>query len=86
MLDLRSEPEIEVLSAADAARRRHWRDADKIRIVQESFAGHRQASAAAQRQRAAAAGLYPASRDLVVAEWTKRGRQAKCANHGVVHS
>ncbi len=49
MVDLRCDPEIEVLSAADAARRRHWNDADKLRIVEESFAGHRQASATARR-------------------------------------
>ena len=49
MVDLISESEIEVLSAADAARRRPWNDADKLRIVEESFAGHRQASATARR-------------------------------------
>jgi transposase len=49
MVDLGCEPEIKVLSAADAARRRYWRDADKPRIGEESFAGHRQASATARR-------------------------------------
>ncbi len=49
MVDLTSEPEIEVLSAADAARRRPWSDADKIRIVEESFVGHRQVTATARR-------------------------------------
>jgi len=49
MADHKFRPEIEVLSAADAPRRRHWSDADKIRIVEESFAGHRQASATARR-------------------------------------
>jgi transposase len=49
MADLTSEPEIEVLSAADAARRRHWSDADKVRIVEESLVGHRQVSATARR-------------------------------------
>ncbi|MRX51875.1 transposase [Paracoccus sp. S-4012] len=49
MADHRFRPEIEVLSAADAARRRHWSDADKIRIVEESFLGHRQVSATARR-------------------------------------
>ena len=37
MADLTSEPEIEVLAAADAVRRRHWSDADKVRIVEESL-------------------------------------------------
>tara|TARA_R110002020_G_scaffold49892_7_gene141645 strand:+ start:1144 stop:1548 length:405 start_codon:yes stop_codon:yes gene_type:complete len=49
MADLVFRPEIEVLSAADGVRRRHWSDADKLRIVEESFVGHRQASATARR-------------------------------------
>lgn len=49
MSDLTLRPEIEVLSAADSVRRRHWSDADKLRIVEESFVGHRQASATARR-------------------------------------
>jgi transposase len=49
MADLTFRPEIEVLSAADGVRRRHWSDADKLRIVEESFLGHRQASATACR-------------------------------------
>ena len=49
MRDLTSEPQIEVLSAADGVRRRHWSDADKVRIVEESYAGHRQVSATARR-------------------------------------
>ena len=49
MADLRCTPEIEVLSAADAARRRHWSDADKLRIVRESLLGHRQVAATARR-------------------------------------
>jgi transposase len=49
MADLTSEPEFEVLSAADAVRRRHWSDADKVRIVEESLVGHRQVSATARR-------------------------------------
>jgi transposase len=49
MVDLTSAPEIEILSAADAARRRPWSDADKIRIVEESFVGHRQVTATARR-------------------------------------
>jgi transposase len=49
MADLTFRPEIEVLSAADGVRRRHWSDAEKLRIVEESFVGHRQASATARR-------------------------------------
>ena len=49
MADRTFRPEIEVLSAADTARRRHWSDADKFRIVEESFLGHRQVAATARR-------------------------------------
>jgi transposase len=49
MADHKFRPEIEVLSAADVPRRRHWDDAEKIRIVEESFLGHRQVSATARR-------------------------------------
>ena len=48
MVDLKSGVEIEVLSAADAARRRHWSDADKLRIVEASFRGSRLVSATAR--------------------------------------
>lgn len=49
MADHKFRPEIEVLSAADAPRRRHWSDGDKIAIVEESFLGHRQVTATARR-------------------------------------
>ncbi|SPJ25953.1 IS66-like element accessory protein TnpA [Palleronia abyssalis] len=49
MADLTFRPEIEVLSAADGVRRRQRSEADKLRIVEESFLGHRQASATARR-------------------------------------
>jgi len=49
MGDRKFRPEIEVLSAEDVPRRRNWDDADKIRIVEESFVGHRQVSATARR-------------------------------------
>jgi transposase len=49
MADHKFRPEIEVLSAEDVPRRRNWDDADKIRIVEESFVGHRQVSATARR-------------------------------------
>lgn len=49
MADLTFRPEIEVLSAADGVRRRHWTDSDKLLVVEESFVGHRQASATARR-------------------------------------
>ena len=40
---------IEVFAAEDVGRRRYWSDEDKIRIVEESFRGHRQGSATARR-------------------------------------
>lgn len=49
MVDLTFTPQIEILSAEDAPRRRHWSDADKIRVVEESHRGHRQVSATARR-------------------------------------
>ena len=49
MSDFINRPQIEVLSAADGDRRRYWSDDDKLRIVEESFIGHRQASATARR-------------------------------------
>lgn len=41
--------QIEVLSATDGVRRRSWSDDDKLRIVEESFIGHRQVTATARR-------------------------------------
>jgi transposase len=49
MVDLTFTSQIEILSAEDAPRRRHWSDADKIRVVEESHRGHRQVSATARR-------------------------------------
>ena len=68
MVDLTSEPEIEVLSAADAVRRRHWSDADKVRIVEESLVGHRQVSATARR--------HGISRSLLTA-WRRQYRNGE---------
>ncbi|MDA3857265.1 MAG: hypothetical protein PF480_03260 [Roseovarius sp.] len=47
MSDFIKRPQIEVLSAADGDRRRCWSDDDKLRIVEESFVGDRQAAATA---------------------------------------
>jgi transposase len=49
MSDFINRPQIEVLSAADGDRRRSWSDDDKLRIVEESFIGDRQAAATARR-------------------------------------
>ena len=49
MADLKFTPEIEILAAGDVPRRRPWSDADKIRVVKESYLGHRQVTATARR-------------------------------------
>lgn len=49
MSDFIHRPQVEVLSAADGVRRRQWSEEDKLRIVEESFIGHRQVSATARR-------------------------------------
>ena len=49
MSDFISHPHIEILSAADGVRRRYWSDEDRLRIVEESFVGHRQVAATARR-------------------------------------
>ncbi|MCQ0090918.1 transposase [Roseovarius sp. M141] len=49
MSDFIYRPQIEVLSAADGIRRRQWSDEGKLRIVEESFVGHRQVTATARR-------------------------------------
>ena len=41
--------DFEVLAAGDAGRRRHWTDAEKVEIVEESLRGYRQGSATARR-------------------------------------
>lgn len=65
MADRKFRPEIEVLSAEDALLRRPWRDEEKVRIVEESFVGHRQASATARR--------YGISRSLLTV-WRRQYR------------
>ena len=49
MSDINYHPQIEVLSASDGIRRRQWSNEDKLRIVEESFVGHRQVAATARR-------------------------------------
>ena len=68
MVDLRCDSTIEVLSAADVPRRRHWGDADKHRIVEESFVGHRQVTATARR--------YGISRSMLTV-WRRQYRRGE---------
>jgi transposase len=56
----------EILAADEPdRRRRHWSDAEKVRIVEESLRGHRQGSAVARR--------YGISRGLLT-QWRKAHR------------
>ncbi len=59
---------IELFTAEDVGRRRHWSDEDKVRIVEESFRGHRQGSATARR--------YGISRSLL-SIWRRAYRDGK---------
>ena len=49
MADLKFTPEIEILAAGDVPKQRPWSDTDKIRVVKESYLGHRQVTATARR-------------------------------------
>ena len=57
---------IEIFTADEAGRRRHWSDEDKLRIVEESYRGVRQGSATARR--------YGISRSLL-SIWRREFRQ-----------
>jgi len=58
--------QFEVLPAGELGRRRSWTDAEKLRIVEESFLGHRQGSATARR--------YGISRALLT-QWRRAWRK-----------
>ena len=64
---------IEVFAAEDVGRRQHWSDEDKIRIVEESFHGHRQGSATARR--------YGISRSLL-STWRRAYRDGTLGAEG----
>jgi transposase len=65
---------IELFTAEDVGRRRHWSDEDKIRIVEESFGGHRQGSATARR--------YGISRSLL-STWRRAYRDGTLGGLGL---
>jgi transposase len=64
---------IEIFAADEVGRRRHWSDADKVRIVEESLRGHRQGSATARR--------YGISRSLLTT-WRREYRAGAVDGHG----
>ena len=68
MADRRFRPEIEVLFAEDMPRRRNSDDAEKIRIAEENFVGHRQVSAVARR--------HVVSRSLLTS-WRRQCREGE---------
>jgi transposase len=51
------------MEVVDTGRRRRWSDAEKLRIVEESYRGHRQASATARRHGISRALLHRWRRD-----------------------
>ncbi|WP_348773665.1 IS66-like element accessory protein TnpA, partial [Limimaricola cinnabarinus] len=65
--------QVEVLSVTDTGRRRRWTDAEKVRIVEESYAAPRMASATARR--------YEISRSLLT-RWRREAREGLLATDG----
>lgn len=59
-------PQVEVLSVTDSGRRRRWTDAEKLRIVEESYAMPRSAAMTARR--------YQISRSLLT-RWRREARE-----------
>jgi transposase len=53
------------LTVVETGRRRRWSDEEKLRIVEESLAGHRQASATARRHGIPTSLLFKWRRDLL---------------------
>ncbi|MAZ20782.1 transposase [Roseovarius sp.] len=64
---------VEVLSVTDTGRRRRWTDAEKLRIVEESYAGPRRAAATARR--------HEISRSLLT-RWRREAREGLLAADG----
>lgn len=58
--------QVEVLSVTDTGRRRRWTDAEKLRIVEESYAAPRMVAATARR--------YEISRSLLT-RWRRDARE-----------
>ena len=61
-------PQVEVLSVTDTGRRRRWTDAEKLRIVEESYSAPRMAAATARR--------HAISRSLLT-RWRREARQGR---------
>lgn len=73
MSDHRYRPEVEILSVTDTGRRRRWTDAQKVRIVEESF-GPRGSMAETARR-------HDIGRTLLV-RWRRQYRNGELAGGG----
>ena len=65
--------QVEVLSVTDTGRRRRWTDAEKVRIVEESYAAPRMAAATARH--------YEISRSLLT-RWRRLARDGLLIGNG----
>lgn len=65
--------QVEVLSVTDTGRRRRWTDAEKLRIVEESYAAPRMAAATARR--------HEISRSLLT-RWRREAREGLLIGDG----
>jgi len=70
MSDHRYRPEVEILSVTDTGRRRRWTDAQKVRIVEESFGPRGRMSETARR--------HDIGRTLLV-RWRRQYRNGELA-------
>ncbi len=70
MSDHRYRPEVEILSVTDTGRRRRWTDAQKVRIVEESFGARGSMSETARR--------HDIGRTLLV-RWRRQYRDGELA-------
>ena len=70
MSDHRYRPEVEILSVTDTGRRRRWMDAQKVRIVEESFGQRGSMSETARR--------HDIGRTLLV-RWRRQYRDGELA-------
>ncbi len=73
MSDHRYRPEVEILSVTDTGRRRRWTDAEKVRIVEESFGGRGRVSETARR--------HDVGRTLLV-RWRRQYREGQLTGGG----
>lgn len=70
MTDHRSRPSVEILSVTDTGRRRRWTDAEKVRIVEESFGAPGRVAETARR--------HDLGRSLLV-RWRRQYRDGELA-------